>query len=66
MIHRALQHTALAQTACAIGAAERQIVAMFLRGFHDGFASFGGKDMIARLERDVKSHVVFYSLSNKA
>jgi hypothetical protein len=59
VIHRALQHTALAQTACAIGATERQVVAMFLRSFDDGFASFGGKSVIARLERDVKSHVVF-------
>jgi hypothetical protein len=32
---------------------------MPLRGFDDGFASFGGKNVIARLERDVKSHVVF-------
>ena len=59
MIHRALQHTALAQTACAIGATERQVMAMPLRGCDDGFAGFGGKNVIARLERDVESNVVF-------
>lgn len=41
-------------------------MAMPLSGCNDGFASFGGKDVIARLERDVESHVAFYSLSHEA
>jgi hypothetical protein len=44
----------------------RQFEAMPCRSFEDGFASFGDKGVIVRLERDTKSHVVFLSLSSKA
>jgi hypothetical protein len=32
---------------------------MLCCGFEDGFAGFGDKGVIARLERDAKFHVVF-------
>ena len=59
VIYRALQHIAFAQPACSIAATTRQVVAMLCRSFENGFACFGDKGVIARLERDTKSHVVF-------
>jgi len=61
VICRSLHHIALAQTTCAIVAALRQVVAMSLRSLEDGFASFGGKGLVLRQERDLESHIVFLS-----
>jgi hypothetical protein len=36
----------------------RQFVAMLSRGFEDGFAVFGDKGEVVRLQRDIESHVV--------
>jgi len=59
VIYRTLQHITLAHTTCSIAATMRQIVAMFLCSFEAGFASFGDKGVIPRLERDSESHIVF-------
>jgi hypothetical protein len=66
VIYRTLQHITFAQTATPIAATMRQFEVMPPRSFEDGFASFGDKGDIFRLERDTESHVVFRALSNKA
>lgn len=59
MIYRALQHIALAHTACSFAAAKRQFVAMLERGIEDGFAVFDNEGVITGLECDTGCHVVF-------
>ncbi len=49
VIHRTLQHIALAQSARSIAATPRQLDAMLICSFEDGFASFGGEGVIVRL-----------------
>ena len=59
VIHRTLQHIPFAHAACTIAATTRQGVAVSCRSFEDGFASFGDKGEVVRLERDTESHGIF-------